>query len=104
MSTTVERGRIVRSSSDGSLIIPAELRRELGIGENTLLTVRLVDGELRVKPVPEEELRQGSPWLRELYDHFAPVRQEAIEEGFTEQQINDWIDEAIAGYRRDQGD
>jgi hypothetical protein len=44
----------------------------------------------------------GSPWLKELYEHFAPVRQEATDKGYTDEQINAWIDAALAAVRRDQ--
>ncbi len=41
----------------------------------------------------------GSPWLAELYRRFAPVRQEAVEEGYTEEEINEAIDRAIKAVR-----
>ncbi len=46
----------------------------------------------------------GSPWLAELYERLAPVRQEAICAGYSEEEINDAIDQAVAAVRlrRDQ--
>jgi len=38
-------------------------------------------------------------WFERLYDHFAPVRAEAIEKGYTDDEINAWIDEAVAAVR-----
>lgn len=42
----------------------------------------------------------GSPWLAELYLRFAPVRQEAIDRGYTEEDINRAIDAAITAVRQ----
>lgn len=41
----------------------------------------------------------GSPWLKELYEYYAPVRQEAIDKGYTEEEINRAIDQAVAEVR-----
>jgi hypothetical protein len=49
------------------------------------------------KPVPK-----GSPWLKELYDLFAPVRQSFIDDGMTEDEINAEIDEAIREARAER--
>ena len=40
----------------------------------------------------------GSPWLKELYDLFAPVRQEAA--SYSEDEVNTAIDEAVQAVRR----
>ena len=45
---------------------------------------------------------KGSEYLRELYELFAPVRQEAIDKGYTEEEINEWIDEAIREVRAER--
>ena len=93
------------------ITIPIEFRRELGIGADTMLQARVEDCELRLRPVAVAvgDEGSGSWWLRELYDHFAPVRQEAINKGYTEQQIIGWIDDAVLEVRveratRDQRD
>jgi hypothetical protein len=44
--------------------------------------------------------RAGSPWLLELYELFAPVRESLAP--YSEDEINDAIDEAIAAVRRDR--
>ena len=95
---------IVRARKKGQITIPDGIRKELGIEENTLLRVRVEDGELRIKPVNVQEESTGSPWLLKLYEYFAPVRQEAIEKGYTDEEINAWIDEALAEVRREQRD
>ncbi len=45
---------------------------------------------------------EGSPWFREFYDLFAPVRQEAIDKGYTDEEINTWIDEALQASRAER--
>jgi len=40
--------------------------------------------------------------LKELYHYFAPVREEAIAKGYTEEEINAAIDEAVRASRADQ--
>lgn len=87
----------------GQITIPAEFRRQLGMTEESLLQMTLVDGELRLRPVEAREQGKGSPWLKEAYDLFRPVRQEAIEKGYTEEEINTAIDEAIAAVRAERG-
>ena len=99
MTTREPITKIVRPLRSGQITIPIEFRRQLGIGDDTLLQMTLDQGELRVKPVKVAAETKGSPWLRELYELFAPVRQEAIEKGYTEEQINAWIDEAVAEVR-----
>lgn len=47
----------------------------------------------------EGETTQGSSWFRELYGYFASARQEILECGYTEEEINDAIDEAVAAVR-----
>jgi hypothetical protein len=91
--------KIVRPLRSGPITIPAEFRKQLAIDEQSLLRVTLAHGELRIKPVALREPATGSPWFRELYDLFAPVRQEAIDKGYGEEEINAWIDEAIQASR-----
>ncbi|MCA0459021.1 MAG: hypothetical protein LCI00_34040 [Chloroflexi bacterium] len=45
---------------------------------------------------------QGSPWARELYELFAPMRQDAIESGMTSEEIDQLLDEELAEVRRDR--
>jgi hypothetical protein len=57
--------------------------------------------------IPEErhhplDASEGSPWFKELYKRFAPIRQEAIDKGYTEEEINSWIDEALRASRADR--
>jgi hypothetical protein len=41
----------------------------------------------------------GSPWLRELYEYFAPVRQEILELGISEEEVIADIETAVAEVR-----
>ena len=96
--------KVVRARKKGQITIPDAFRKELGIEEDSLLRVRVEEGELRIRPVEVREATEGSPWLRELYEYFAPVREEADARGYTDEEINAWIDEAVAAVRRDQRD
>jgi AbrB family looped-hinge helix DNA binding protein len=101
MGRVKERSRVIRPPRRGQITIPAEFRRELGISDETPLRLTLREGELRLRPVGSDEPAKGSLWLRELWEYFEPVRREADERGYMDEQINEWIDEALAAYRRD---
>ena len=58
--------------------------------------------ELRLRPVLLRRMSSGSLWFEELYDLFAPVRAETDEKGYTEEEVNDWIDEAVAAARAER--
>ena len=88
----------MRSLRNGQITIPAEFRRRLGLQGDSLLQVTLEEGELRIKPLRVSGHSAGSPWLKELYDLFAPVRQEG--EQYSEEEINAAIDEAVKAVRR----
>lgn len=90
--------KIVRSLRNGQVTIPAEFRRELGIEDESLLQVTLAQGELRIRLLQATERGEGSPWLKDLYDLFAPVREEARR--YDEAEIDQAIDAAVAAARR----
>jgi trimethylamine:corrinoid methyltransferase-like protein len=50
--------------------------------------------------LPEDSKPRGSPWARELYELFAPVR-ESLKD-YSEKEINDAIDEALRAYRAEK--
>jgi AbrB family looped-hinge helix DNA binding protein len=91
--------RIIRPLRGGQITIPAEFRKELGITEESVLQVTLSEGELRVKPVRVTESGEGSPFLKELYEYFAPARQEVKEKGYTQEEIDAAIDQAVIAAR-----
>jgi bifunctional DNA-binding transcriptional regulator/antitoxin component of YhaV-PrlF toxin-antitoxin module len=95
--------KIVRQLRHGQITIPIEFRRELGLEPDTLVQITLEGRELRLKPVQIRGESQGSPWVRELYEYFAPARDEAIAKGYTEGEINEAIDEALRAVRAERG-
>jgi bifunctional DNA-binding transcriptional regulator/antitoxin component of YhaV-PrlF toxin-antitoxin module len=99
---TTQMTKIVRSLRGGQVTIPAAFRKELGINDETMLCMTLVDGELRIKPMQITEAPKGSPWLRELYEYFAPVREEILRRGISEEEVNADIDAAITAVRAEQ--
>jgi bifunctional DNA-binding transcriptional regulator/antitoxin component of YhaV-PrlF toxin-antitoxin module len=102
MSETAQMTKIVRPLRGGQVTIPAAFRKELGINGETMLRMTLVDGELRIKPVQMTDAPKGSPWLRELYEYFAPVREDILRRGISEEEVNADIDAAIAEVRAEQ--
>ena len=53
--------KIVRPLRSGQITIPAEMRRRLGITEQTLMQLTLEGSELRIRPVKTVETAGGSP-------------------------------------------
>lgn len=100
MVATKPKSKTVHLLRGGQITIPIEFRRELGIEDGSLMEVTLADGKLTM--VPQETKPKGSEYLRELYEIFEPVRQEIREKGYTEEEVNQWIDEAIAEVRAER--
>jgi AbrB family looped-hinge helix DNA binding protein len=94
--------RIIKPLRGGQITIPAEFRKELGITEESVLQVSLFGGELHIKPVRVAEIGEGSPMLKELYEYFAPARQEVREKGYTEEEIDAAIDQAVKAVRNNK--
>jgi bifunctional DNA-binding transcriptional regulator/antitoxin component of YhaV-PrlF toxin-antitoxin module len=94
---TTRTSRIVRPLRNGQITIPIDFRRELGITDDTLLRITLDGEELRIRPVQAAEKQKGSAWLRDLYELFAPMREEAAK--YSEDEINTIIDEAVKEVR-----
>lgn len=89
--------KFVRSLRSGQITIPAEFRQKLGITPDKLLQLTLDDGELRIKLVRVTNAVDGSPWLKELYDLFSPVRKEAKKT--SEKEVSSVIDKAVKAVR-----
>ncbi len=99
MTATMQPKRnLIRVQEKGQVTLPAAIRRGLGLKKGDLVSVTVTEGGALIKPVTVKE-QIGSPWLRELYEYFAPVRAEAIEKGYTEEEINADIDQALAEVR-----
>lgn len=89
--------KFIRSLRSGQITIPREFREKLGITPDKLLQLTLDDGKLCIKPVQMTDA-SNSPWFKELYDLFTPVRKEAKK--FSEKEVNCAIDKAIKAVRR----
>ena len=89
--------KIVKQLRHGQITIPKELREALGLAEDDLLSVTLAEGKLEIEPVRVAPKTQGSPWAKELYGLFAPVRKSL--EGRGEEEINEAIGEAVREVR-----
>ena len=92
--------RIVKQLRHGQITIPKDIREELGLEADDLLSIELSGGKLEIEPVKITRKGTSSPWLMELYELFAPAR--ASLEGYTEEEINEAIDEAVKAARRDR--
>ena len=98
------RTRMVRPLRGGQITIPAEFRKALGIQEDSVLQVTLDGEELRIRRLRIGDRAGETDWFGALYDLFAPVREEAIAKGYSEEEINEVIDEAVAEVRRERRD
>lgn len=99
MKETEPMTRMIRPLRSGQITIPAEFRKRLGIDDDTMLRITLSHGELHIRPVRATERAADASWYRELYDYFAPVREEIIERSISEQEVNDDIDAAVRAVR-----
>lgn len=95
--------RLVRVQEKGQVTLPAAMRKRLGLKKGDLVAVTPTDGGMLIKPVEVKE-QQGSPWLRELYEYFAPVRAEILARGLSEEEVNADIDAAVREVRARQRD
>jgi len=96
------RSKLVRPIRGGQITIPAAFRDALGIGDDTLLRVTLVEGEVRIAPVHPAQGQSGSEWMRDLYALFEPVRGETgqIDEAAVNAEVDAAIREVRARRRR----
>jgi len=90
--------KLVKQLRHGQITIPKEFREALGLEETDLLSISLSDeGKLEVEPVRVAPKVKGSPWAKELYELYAPVRESL--KGVPEEEINEAIDEAVKEVR-----
>jgi hypothetical protein len=92
----------IRVLPDGTVTLPPDVVHAAGFSEGETLSLHVDRGELRLIPAsqPANALRKQP--LRDLYNYFAPVREEVLESGISEDELNDLIDEAIAASRRER--
>jgi bifunctional DNA-binding transcriptional regulator/antitoxin component of YhaV-PrlF toxin-antitoxin module len=93
--------KLVKPLRGGQITIPAEYRRRLGINEESVLEMRITEGELRVRVLQLHRSNAGSPWLRDLYAMFAPARDDILERGYSDDEINEMIDAAVKAVREE---
>ncbi len=72
----VQRGKLV---SGGRLQIPAEIRKELGLHDGDQVTLKVVDGELRVRSV-REAIRRAQEMVRKYVPEGVSLVDELIAE------------------------
>jgi len=90
--------KVIRSLRGGQITIPAEFRRELGIEDDSLLQVTLEADELRLRPVSITTVSRVA--LRDLYEQFAPMREEILTQQISEEEVNADIDAALRAVRQ----
>jgi AbrB family looped-hinge helix DNA binding protein len=89
--------KVVKQLRHGQITIPKELREAIGLDGDDMLSITVNGDKLEVEPVKVASKRKGSPWAKELYELFAPVRESL--EGHSEEEINEAIDEALREVR-----
>lgn len=95
MVATDPKSKTVRALRGGQMTIPIEIRRSLGIAEDTLLKVETThDGGFLVHPVSSNPPTDNA-WMQKLYDLFEPMRQQIAESGISEDELNALIDESV---------
>jgi len=95
MATT----KTIRQLRNGQITIPIEFRRKLDLTDDSVLQITLDGEELRLKRLVPTEQDDNRDWLRELYDYFAPVREEILAAGYSEEEVNADIDAALREVR-----
>jgi AbrB family looped-hinge helix DNA binding protein len=93
--------KLVKQLRHGQITIPKEFREALGLDKDDFLSIGLSGGKLEIEPVKVTPKERGSPWARELYQMFSPVR--ASLESYAEGEINQAIDEAVGEVRGKKG-
>lgn len=92
--------RIIRQLRGGQITIPKIFRDAMGIDEDAMLEATL-DGEtLTLRRAEVVDYSQNGRVLKELYDAFAPVREQLKD--ISEEEINAAIDATIAEVRAEQ--
>ena len=90
--------QLIKALRSGQITIPSVFREKLGIDEATILQIKLVEGELRIKPVRFTHQTGESVWFKKLYEQFSDVRKEA--KSMSEIEIDKTIDKAVKAVRK----
>jgi bifunctional DNA-binding transcriptional regulator/antitoxin component of YhaV-PrlF toxin-antitoxin module len=104
MQTTAQSSTLLRLVRADEIGIPREFREVLGIEDATRLFLLAFEGKLHIIPVHADQHHtgKGSPGLRALYEDFAPVREEILASGVTQEELIAEIDAAIAEVRAER--
>lgn len=100
MAAQEQPTRIIKPLRGGQITIPIEFRRALDISDDSLLQLTMEEGELRIRKLRVAETAGTTEWFKDLYDYFAPVRDEVAESGIGEEELNADIDAALEEVRR----
>lgn len=86
----------------GAVTLPSEVVRAAGCVGGETLSLQIDRGEQRPVPATQSApVLQKQP-LIDLYNDFAPVREEVLESGISEDELFALIDEAITASRRER--
>ncbi len=83
-----------------SWLLRRQLRKAVRLEENGMVSITLSGDKLEIEPVKVASKRKGSPWAKELYELFAPVRESL--KGRSEEKVNEAIDEALKEARESE--
>jgi AbrB family looped-hinge helix DNA binding protein len=95
------KNKIIKQLRHGQITIPKELREALGLEDDDVLSISLAGDKLEIEPLKVAPKTAGSPWARELYKLFAPVRKSL--EGYSEEEINEGVEKALREVRSEKG-
>ena len=90
--------QIVKPLRSGQITIPALMRQKLGIDDETMLKISLIEGELRIKPVRISTVAGETAWFKKLYDQFSEVRKEA--KHLSPKEVEKTIESAVKAVRK----
>lgn len=85
--------KVVKQLRHGQITIPKELREAIGLDEDDMLSITVTGDRLEIEPVKVASKRKDSPWAKELYEMFVPVRESLKDR--SEEEVNEAIDEAL---------
>ena len=85
--------KIVKQLRHGQITIPKEIREAVGIDPDDMLAITVAGDRLEIEPVRVASKDKGSPWAKEIYQMFSPVRESLKDR--SEEEINKAIDEAL---------
>jgi len=85
--------KVVKQLRHGQITIPKELREAIGLDEDDMLSITVAGDRLEIEPMKVAPKSKGSPWAKELYEMFAPMRESL--KGQPAEEVNEAIDEAL---------